>query len=150
MSGAFHCGLFNLHLIEPSFSQVWFQDHSFRDGVYKCKPSQEEGRELKESPILQLQVAFAALQESTQNVFNPIKLVERLPLRVSERQDAQEFSKLFMSHPATEFEKQAYPRSRRFYQIRRKLAYGTMCQECHQRSERDTNHLLELEINLEV
>ncbi|KAF8498892.1 hypothetical protein JB92DRAFT_2744156 [Gautieria morchelliformis] len=59
------------------------------------------------------------------------------------------FSKLYMSHLATEFEKQAHPRSRRFYQIRRKLTYGTICQECHQRSERDTN-FLELEISLET
>ncbi|KAF8480713.1 cysteine proteinase [Gautieria morchelliformis] len=132
-------------------SIVWFQDHAFRDGVYKCKPSQEEGRELEESPIFQLQVTFAALQESTQNVFNPIKLVESLQLRASEQQDAQEFSKLFMSHLATEFEKQAVPSLKTLLsdQFEGKLTYGTICQECRQRSERDTN-FLELEINLET
>lgn len=44
----------------------------------------------QESPIFQLQVTFAALQESTQNVFNPSKLVESLQLRATEQQDAQE------------------------------------------------------------
>lgn len=88
--------------------QVWFQDHAFRDGVYRCNPSQEPGKDLevscgdfwteyvlkillyKDSPIFQLQVTFAALQESTQNVFNPVKLVESLQLRATEQQDAQE------------------------------------------------------------
>lgn len=60
-------------------------------------------------------------------VFNPIKLVESLKLRTNEQQDAQElvhhvhsvgsifnmhpvrFSKLFMSHLDTEFQKQSDP-----------------------------------------
>ncbi|KAF8499293.1 hypothetical protein JB92DRAFT_3218292 [Gautieria morchelliformis] len=55
-----------------------------------------------------------------------------------------------MSHLATEFEKQAHPHSRHFYQIRHgKLTYGTICQECHQRAERDTS-FLGLGISLEV
>jgi len=44
----------------------------------------------KDSPIFQLQVTFAALQESTQNSFNPVKLVESLQLCATEQQDAQE------------------------------------------------------------
>ncbi|KAG6860930.1 hypothetical protein C0995_005885 [Termitomyces sp. Mi166 len=83
---------------------------------------------LKESPIFQLQVTFAALQEGIQNCFNPVKLVESLQLRATEQQDAQEyaigfcfrktdneieqyrFSKLFISHLDAEFKKQANPR----------------------------------------
>jgi hypothetical protein len=45
----------------------------------------------QKSPIFQLQVTFAALQESTQSVFNPTKLVESLQLRTTEQQDAQEY-----------------------------------------------------------
>jgi hypothetical protein len=80
----------------------------------------------QESPIFQLQVTFAALQEGTQNVYNPSKLVESLKLRTTEQQDAQEFvflnirinlyslstyrfSKLFMSHLDSEFKKQPAP-----------------------------------------
>lgn len=80
----------------------------------------------QESPIFQLQVTFAALQESAQNVFNPVKLVESLKLWTTEQQDAQEFvaflrtvsvirlwknrfSKLFMSHLDCEFKKQHNP-----------------------------------------
>jgi ubiquitin carboxyl-terminal hydrolase 48 len=72
-----------------------------------------------------LQVTFTALQECTQNVFNPEKLAESLQLSTSEQQDAQEsvitgqlnsflieesrFSKLFMSHLDAEFQKQSSP-----------------------------------------
>ncbi|KAF8511943.1 cysteine proteinase [Hysterangium stoloniferum] len=143
-----------IYLLTPfirSFKQVWFQDRAFRDGVYKCKPSQEEGKDLEESPIFQLQVTFAALQESTQNVFNPVKLVESLQLRASEQQDAQEFSKLFMSHLATEFEKQAVSSLKTLLadQFEGKQTYGTMCKKCQHRSERDSD-FLELEINIEA
>ena len=44
----------------------------------------------QETPIFQLQTTFAALQESSENVFNPVKLVESLKLRTTEQQDAQE------------------------------------------------------------
>ena len=44
----------------------------------------------QKSPVFQLQVTFAALQESTQSVFNPTRLVESLQLRTTEQQDAQE------------------------------------------------------------
>jgi hypothetical protein len=70
-------------------------------------------------------VTFTALQECTQNVFNPEKLAESLQLSTSEQQDAQEsvitgqlnsflieesrFSKLFMSHLDAEFQKQSSP-----------------------------------------
>lgn len=44
----------------------------------------------QESPIYQLQVTFAALQHSSQNVYNPKKLVDSLRLPAEEQQDAQE------------------------------------------------------------
>ncbi|PSR75391.1 hypothetical protein PHLCEN_2v9149 [Hermanssonia centrifuga] len=64
---------------------------------------------LKESPIFQLQVTFAAMQMSKQAAFNPVKLVESLKLNTTEQQDAQEFSKLFMAHLDSEFQKQVDP-----------------------------------------
>lgn len=60
----------------------------------------------KESPIFQLQVTFTALQESAQNVFNPIKLVESLHLRASEQQDAQE--QVLMAHNIYNYETDHY------------------------------------------
>ncbi|KAG5354040.1 hypothetical protein C0989_009737 [Termitomyces sp. Mn162] len=104
---------------------------------------------LKESPIFQLQVTFAALQEGIQTCFNPAKLVESLQLRTTEQQDAQEFSKLFMSHLDAEFKKQANPRVKSLVtdQVIGKQIYGTLCNNCQYRSER-VSDFLEIEINL--
>ncbi|KAG6814529.1 hypothetical protein H0H92_000055 [Tricholoma furcatifolium] len=148
--------------------QVWFRDLTFRNGVYQCVAP--EGSKLKykaclkftirhflsnlqhiwqDSPIFQLQVTFAALQESIQNCFNPVKLVESLQLRTTEQQDAQEFSKLFMSHLDAEFKKQANPRVKSLItdQFQGKIVYGTLCNNCQYRSER-VSDFLEIEINL--
>ncbi|KAK1222681.1 hypothetical protein PQX77_014467 [Marasmius sp. AFHP31] len=105
---------------------------------------------LQESPIFQLQVTFTALQESIQKAFNPTKLVESLQLRTGEQQDAQEFSKLFMSHLDTEFKKQSDPRVQSLVNdlFEGEQVYGTACSNCQNRSER-TSNFLELEINFQ-
>ena len=91
---------------KPEPRQVWFQDLDFRNGVYDCQPTDSYDKfevtrlaarvgqpvtlAKQETPIFQLQATFAALQESSESVFNPIKLVESLKLRTTEQQDAQE------------------------------------------------------------
>jgi hypothetical protein len=93
--------------IETKHQQVWFQDLDFRHGVYDCQPIDSndkfevtrlvarQGRLVtfpkQETPIFQLQTTFAALQESSESIFNPVKLVESLKLRTTEQQDAQEW-----------------------------------------------------------
>ncbi|TDL21582.1 cysteine proteinase [Rickenella mellea] len=133
-----------------AFLQVWFQDLAFRAGVYQCQPPRDSNHKYEDSPIFQLQVTFAALQVGIENVFNPIKLVESLMLRTSEQQDAQEFSKLFMSHLDSEFKKQTLPRLKSLIpdQFEGKLLYATVCENCKNRSERESQ-FLELELNLQ-
>ncbi|KAJ7444900.1 hypothetical protein FB451DRAFT_1343700 [Mycena latifolia] len=128
--------------------QVWFRDMAFRSGVYNCQPTEESAEKFRDSPTFQLQVTFAALQESTQSVFNPTKLVESLELRTTEQQDAQEFSKLFMSHLDAEFKKQSNPALQSLItdQFQGKQVYGTICANCGSVSARDTD-FLEIEIN---
>ncbi|KAJ6623503.1 hypothetical protein B0H10DRAFT_2010118 [Mycena sp. CBHHK59/15] len=128
--------------------QVWFRDMAFRSGVYNCQPTEESADKFKDSPIFQLQVTFAALQESTQSVFNPTKLVESLELRTTEQQDAQEFSKLFMSHLDAEFKKQSSPSLQSLItdQFQGKQIYGTICTQCASISRRESD-FLEIEIN---
>ncbi|KAF8892462.1 hypothetical protein BD779DRAFT_1770408 [Infundibulicybe gibba] len=130
--------------------QVWFRDMAFRNGVFHCQAPDEGSDKFKESPIFQLQVTFAALQEGTQNVFNPSKLVESLQLRTTEQQDAQEFSKLFMSHLDAEFKKQSSPAVKSLItdQFQGTQCYGTICKHCRYKSER-TADFLEIEINFE-
>ncbi|KAJ7775067.1 hypothetical protein B0H16DRAFT_1672615 [Mycena metata] len=127
--------------------QVWFRDMAFRSGVYKCQRTEASADKFKDSPIFQLQVTFAALQESTQSVFNPTKLVESLELRTTEQQDAQEFSKLFMSHLDAEFKKQSDPvlKSLITDQFQGKQIYGTICSKCRAVSAKETD-FLEIEI----
>ncbi|KAL4067914.1 hypothetical protein J3A83DRAFT_4097639 [Scleroderma citrinum] len=133
-----------------AFIQVWFRDLAFRNGVYQCQPSQDAEKKFEDSPIFQLQVTFAALQESNQKVYNPEKLAESLKLSTSEQQDAQEFSKLFMSHLDMEFQKQSSPSLKSLVstQFQGQLVYGTTCSKCSNKSER-SNNFLELEINIE-
>ncbi|KAL1729248.1 hypothetical protein EV714DRAFT_251709 [Schizophyllum commune] len=132
--------------------QVWFRDLAFRRGVYNCQPCGNESEEkFKQSPLFHLQVTFTALQESTQSVFNPNKLVESLQLRTSEQQDAQEFSKLFMTHLASEFNKQSIPSVRSLVadQFEGIQLYGTRCDTCKTQSEREST-FLEIEVNFGV
>ncbi|KAF7363613.1 hypothetical protein MSAN_01018400 [Mycena sanguinolenta] len=128
--------------------QVWFRDMAFRSGVYNCQPTDDSADKFKDSPTFQLQVTFAALQGSTQSVFNPTKLVESLELRTTEQQDAQEFSKLFMSHLDAEFKKQSNPALKSLItdQFQGKQVYGTICSNCGSVSARDTD-FLEIEIS---
>uniref|UniRef100_A0A0W0FLB1 ubiquitinyl hydrolase 1 n=1 Tax=Moniliophthora roreri TaxID=221103 RepID=A0A0W0FLB1_MONRR len=130
--------------------QVWFRDITFREGVYSCQPIGGSEEKFMESPIFQLQVTFAALQESIQKAFNPTKLVESLQLRAAEQQDAQEFSKLFMSHLDEEFKKQPNPRLKSLItdHFEGTQVYCTVCRECNYKSERSSN-FLELEINFQ-
>ncbi|KAF7323150.1 hypothetical protein HMN09_00095300 [Mycena chlorophos] len=125
--------------------QVWFRDIAFRRGVFDCESTEEK---FEESPIFQLQVTFAALQCTTQNVFNPEKLVEALELKTTEQQDAQEFSKLFLEHLDAQFQKQSKPALKTLItdQFQGKQVYGTLCSKCQTKSERDTG-FLELEIS---
>ncbi|GBE82261.1 cysteine proteinase [Sparassis latifolia] len=133
-----------------AYLQVWFQDLPFRDGVYKCQPAQDAEHKFEESPIFQLQVTFAAMQEGIESAFNPVKLVESLKLRTAEQQDAQEFSKLFMAHLDTEFHKQSSPSLKSLIadQFQGKQVYGTICEKCHNSSERESD-FLEIEVNIQ-
>ncbi|KAI6138857.1 hypothetical protein EDD17DRAFT_1782678 [Pisolithus thermaeus] len=131
-----------------AFLQVWFRDFTFRNGVYQCQPLQDTEKKFEDSPIFQLQVTFAALQESRLRVYNPEKFAESLKLSTSEQQDAQEL--LFMSHLDIEFRKQSAPSLKTLIstQFQGQLVYGTICSNCESRSER-SNSFLELEINIE-
>ncbi|KAF9053878.1 cysteine proteinase [Hymenopellis radicata] len=128
--------------------QVWYRDETFRRAVYACQAQPGAEEAFKNSPLHQLQITFAALQECTQNVFNPVKLVESLKLNTGEQQDAQEFSKLFLNHLDLEFKKQSSPALAALVDthFQGKKVYGTMCDACGYQSERPDD-FREIEIN---
>ncbi|THG98644.1 hypothetical protein EW026_g3587 [Hermanssonia centrifuga] len=131
----------------PVGLKVWYQDLPFRTGVYKCQPAQDVEHKFEESPIFQLQVTFAAMQMSKQAAFNPVKLVESLKLNTTEQQDAQEFSKLFMAHLDSEFQKQVDPSLKSLIADQGKQVYATVCTNCQNRSERESE-FLEIEVTI--
>jgi hypothetical protein len=75
--------------------QCWFQDEAFRSAVFAWQPP--DNLDLKESPLFQLQVTFAALQEAATFYFNPKPLVKSLRLSEFEQQDAQEYAQTSLS-----------------------------------------------------
>ena len=125
------------------------------------------------------------MQDGNECAFNPVKLVESLKLRTTEQQDAQEcvgrpsltligfahivtrFSKLFMAHLDTEFQKQADPTLKTLIssqvcgniflsvlglmlvKFQGTQTYVTTCQKCGYRSERSSD-FLEVEVTLTV
>ncbi|KAK4053048.1 hypothetical protein OIV83_001783 [Microbotryomycetes sp. JL201] len=110
------------------------------------------------SPLFQLQVLFAFLQTSAQAVYDPEPFVASLRLDKGEQQDAQEFSKLFMSLLDFEFKKQGANATEDDVAAKRvgqlmaeqfegSITYGTRCGACNNCSE-TTSTFLELEISL--
>ncbi|PVF98765.1 hypothetical protein CPB86DRAFT_338654 [Serendipita vermifera] len=129
--------------------QVWNRDPVFRSGVFQCAIPPGAPETLEKSPIFQFQVTFAALTHGEAAVFDPSPLVESLQLSHVEQQDAQEFSKLFLSHLSKEFEKQDSHAVKNLIntQFEGSITYGTQCHRCGYKSERDAT-FLEIELSL--
>ncbi|KAM0792438.1 hypothetical protein ACM66B_005115 [Microbotryomycetes sp. NB124-2] len=112
---------------------------------------------LQSSPVFQLQVLFSFLQSSRQAVYDPEPFVTSLRLDKGEQQDAQEFSKLFMSLLDHEFKKQGEQAQNEdaakkvgdlmTEQFEGSVTYGTRCEACGNASE-TTSAFSELEISL--
>ncbi|KAI5474385.1 ubiquitin carboxyl-terminal hydrolase 48 [Pseudohyphozyma bogoriensis] len=161
----------------PVGLKVWYQDLTFRRGVYACLPP--DSGNVDASPLFQLQVLFTFLQTAKQAVYDPDPLVASLKLNKTEQQDSQEFSKLFMSLLDHEFKKQgsraaseggesstanvarlvqeqvrvrslASSTLSRLLTVRQfegNITYGTRCEECDKESRREST-FLEMEITL--
>ncbi|EIN07261.1 cysteine proteinase [Punctularia strigosozonata HHB-11173 SS5] len=148
--------------------KVWFQDPAFRRAVFLSRPTCSKVN-LEGSPLFQLQVTFAALQESKLAVFDPVKLVKVLGLDEEEQQDSQEFAKLFLTHLEQEFNQQqgipiirsliadqvlpniqhAFTKAPETFQFQGNQIDSITCEACQHRSEQGSA-FLELPIVLEV
>ena len=101
-----------------TFFQVWFLNLELLQALYLCPSTysdymmgggiQEEKDELQEI-CEHLQYLFALLQNSNRRYIDPSGFVKALGLDTGQQQDAQEFSKLFMSLLEDTLSKQKNP-----------------------------------------
>ncbi|XP_074604529.1 ubiquitin carboxyl-terminal hydrolase 48-like isoform X1 [Brevipalpus obovatus] len=136
--------------------QVWFHNPFFREAIYKWRPEDDEkeiaaqlNRDLlstestgsnelvKYNPVSaggQLQVIFAKLQFSSKRYIDPTPFVNSLQLDVCLQQDAQEFSKLFLTLLEEELRSQKNPSVRNIIQTQYcgEYDYVTRCSNCNQ------------------
>uniref|UniRef100_A0A4W6BWW3 Ubiquitin carboxyl-terminal hydrolase 48 n=1 Tax=Lates calcarifer TaxID=8187 RepID=A0A4W6BWW3_LATCA len=97
-----------------TFLQVWFHNLELRRSLYQCHNSRAQEHNQcnnyePQSICEHLQYLFALLQNSNRKYIDPSGLVKALGLDTGQQQDAQEFSKLFLSLLEDTLSKQKNP-----------------------------------------
>uniref|UniRef100_A0A147BGD4 Ubiquitin carboxyl-terminal hydrolase 48 n=1 Tax=Ixodes ricinus TaxID=34613 RepID=A0A147BGD4_IXORI len=154
-----------------SFLQVWYHNPVFRQALYmwdplhdpqekeKCHapngdvaPSAEGGNAASNSPasvIGHLQLTFALLQFSKRRYIDPTPFISCLGLNTTQQQDAQEFSKLFISlvENRLSFQEEENVRCVVQQQYSGQYNYVTKCLECSTESL-CASEFYELDLNI--
>ena len=143
-----------------SFLQIWFHNLKFRKSLYDWEPGEDPEEKDNESileaelyepksKVASLQALFAMMQFTTRKYVDPQDFICKLGLNPSIQQDAQEFSKLFISllEDALAHQKQESVRTMIQKQFRGQYAYVTTCQKCMNESIRPS-HFYELDLPL--
>lgn len=142
-----------------SLLQLWFHNLQFRKAIYEWNPledpDEKQSLDNDESkfPITHvghLQVLFANLQFSVRRYIDPSDFVHSLGLDVGQQQDAQEFSKLYISMLEDRLTTQTKPSvhdmiSKNF---RGEYLYVTKCSKCQEESRRPST-FYELDLNIQ-
>uniref|UniRef100_A0A4W4HMZ1 Ubiquitin carboxyl-terminal hydrolase 48 n=1 Tax=Electrophorus electricus TaxID=8005 RepID=A0A4W4HMZ1_ELEEL len=138
-----------------TFLQVWFHNLELRRTLYLCQNSRAEGHstesEYEPRTICEhLQYLFALLQNSTRRYIDPSGLVKALGLNTGQQQDAQEFSKLFLSLLEDTLSQQKDPTLQNVIQQQfcGEFSYVTVCTQCG-RSSALPSRFYELELNIQ-
>ncbi|XP_029948183.1 ubiquitin carboxyl-terminal hydrolase 48 [Salarias fasciatus] len=138
-----------------TFLQVWFHNLELRRSLYQCHNSraQEHNAESDYEPqsiCEHLQYLFALLQNSNRKYIDPSGLVKALGLDTGQQQDAQEFSKLFLSLLEDTLSKQKSPSLQNVIQQQfcGQFSYVTVCNQCG-RSSALPSRFYELELNIQ-
>uniref|UniRef100_A0A8C8I3J7 Ubiquitin carboxyl-terminal hydrolase 48 n=1 Tax=Oncorhynchus tshawytscha TaxID=74940 RepID=A0A8C8I3J7_ONCTS len=97
-----------------------------------------------------LQYLFALLQNSNRRYIDPSGLVKALGLDTGQQQDAQEFSKLFLSLLEDTLSKQKNPNLQNVIQLQfcGQMSYVTVCNQCGRASPLPSRYY-ELELNIQ-
>uniref|UniRef100_A0A452QVH8 Ubiquitin carboxyl-terminal hydrolase 48 n=1 Tax=Ursus americanus TaxID=9643 RepID=A0A452QVH8_URSAM len=136
-----------------TFLQVWFLNLELRQALYfssflktTCFLTDYEPQTICEH----LQYLFALLQNSNRRYIDPSGFVKALGLDTGQQQDAQEFSKLFMSLLEDTLSKQKNPDVRNIVQQQfcGEYAYVTVCNQCGRESKL-LSKFYELELNIQ-
>uniref|UniRef100_H3BXY1 Ubiquitin carboxyl-terminal hydrolase 48 n=1 Tax=Tetraodon nigroviridis TaxID=99883 RepID=H3BXY1_TETNG len=142
-----------------TFLQVWFHNLELRRSLYEC--SNSRAQEHKTDSVLfsdyepqsiceHLQYLFALLQNSNRKYIDPSGLVKALGLDTAQQQDAQEFSKLFLSLLENTLSKQQNSSLQNVIQRQfcGQFSYVTVCNQCG-RSSALPSRFYELELNIQ-
>uniref|UniRef100_A0A671W659 Ubiquitin carboxyl-terminal hydrolase 48 n=1 Tax=Sparus aurata TaxID=8175 RepID=A0A671W659_SPAAU len=140
-----------------TFLQVWFHNLELRRSLYQCHNS----RSLRQTSLSfadyepqsiceHLQYLFALLQNSNRKYIDPSGLVKALGLDTGQQQDAQEFSKLFLSLLEDTLSKQKNTNLQNVIQRQfcGQFSYVTVCNQCG-RSSALPSRFYELELNIQ-
>ena len=143
-----------------SFLQIWFHNLKFRKSLYDWEPGEDPEERDNESileaelyeprsKVASLQALFAMMQFTKRKYVDPQDFICKLGLNPSIQQDAQEFSKLFISllEDSLAHQKQDSVRTMIQKQFRGEYAYVTTCQKCMNESIRPS-HFYELDLPL--
>ena len=136
-----------------TFLQLWFMNDHIQEGIFKWREldTKAEGdKDWKPSSVCaHLQVIFALLHLSKRRYIDPSPLINHLGLNTGEQQDAQEFSKLFLSMLESNLMDSAAPHPRNVIkeQFCGSYAYVTKCSNCNTSSER-LSDFYELDLNI--
>ncbi|XP_052556991.1 ubiquitin carboxyl-terminal hydrolase 48-like [Tympanuchus pallidicinctus] len=137
-----------------TFLQMWFLNLELRQALYLCSSNEHTVRESipKEPQTIceHLQYLFALLQNSRRRYIDPSGFVKALGLDTGQQQDAQEFSKLFMSLLEDTLSKQENPGVRNIVQKQfcGEYVYVTVCNQCGRESKL-VSKFYELELNIQ-
>lgn len=133
------CGLINLGATcyVNTYIQLWFHNTTFRNAVYSLISP--------DNPILtELQLVFGLLEKGKSHCVNPTNFVKSLGLATDLQQDAQEFSKLFLSLLGTTPALSSAIND----QFSGEYAYVTKCKNCGLSNERLSEYY-ELDLNIQ-
>nr|XP_060614752.1 ubiquitin carboxyl-terminal hydrolase 48-like [Anolis sagrei ordinatus] len=144
-----------------TFLQMWFLNLELRQALYLCPSPRPSGPTAAEGPSVgtdyepqsiceHLQYLFALLQSSRRRYIDPSGFVKALGLDTGQQQDAQEFSKLFMSLLEDTLSSQKNPEVRDIVQKQfcGEYAYVTVCNQCGRESKL-ISKFYELELNIQ-
>uniref|UniRef100_A0A3P8WKN3 Ubiquitin carboxyl-terminal hydrolase 48 n=1 Tax=Cynoglossus semilaevis TaxID=244447 RepID=A0A3P8WKN3_CYNSE len=133
-----------------TFLQVWFHNLELRRTHFLREHRNITLNYEPESICEHLQYLFALLQNSNRKYIDPSGLVKALGLDTRQQQDAQEFSKLFLSLLEVTLSKQKNPNMQNVIQRQfcGQFSYVTVCNHCGRSSARPSR-FYELELNIQ-